>query len=307
MRSASPSAKRPRRKAIRLRYSRCLPQLVERAGNGVQGGGSITAFYTVLTEGDDQQDPIADAARAILDGHIVLSRTHRRERPLSGHRRRSVRQPRDARDRRPLSSSSWRASSARPSSTYQHHRDLIAIGAYQRGSDPRVDAAIALWPRMQKFLAQDIHENVGYAATTTRTPARRLYRARSSFVSAAATRSRRYSMSWQSRRQFRLGGSIHPRSGRPIPGVRSRNPPAKHRSGRPRGPRHASVQRNPCYVIITVNGERKELPSGATVRTLIESLGLQGTRACAAEVNERLVPKIQHESTPSPRTTGLRS
>ena len=51
-----------------------LPALVERTGNGVKGGGSITAFYTVLTEGDDQQDPIADSARAILDGHIVLSR-----------------------------------------------------------------------------------------------------------------------------------------------------------------------------------------------------------------------------------------
>jgi len=58
-----------------------LPQLVERSGNGLNGHGSITAFYTVLSEGDDQQDPIADAARAILDGHIVLSR----ELAESGH------------------------------------------------------------------------------------------------------------------------------------------------------------------------------------------------------------------------------
>ena len=54
-----------------------LPQLVERAGNGGPSGGSITAFYTVLTEGDDPNDPVADAARAVLDGHIVLSRAAR--------------------------------------------------------------------------------------------------------------------------------------------------------------------------------------------------------------------------------------
>ena len=60
-----------------------LPQLVERSGNGVAGGGSITAFYTVLSEGDDPNDPIADAARGILDGHIVLVARARRGRPLS--------------------------------------------------------------------------------------------------------------------------------------------------------------------------------------------------------------------------------
>jgi flagellum-specific ATP synthase len=67
-----------------------LPQLVERAGNGPEGGGSITAFYTVLAEGDDQQDPIADSARAILDGHIVLSRKLADAGPLPGHRHRAV-------------------------------------------------------------------------------------------------------------------------------------------------------------------------------------------------------------------------
>jgi flagellum-specific ATP synthase len=71
-----------------------LPQLVERAGNGPAGGGSITAFYTVLTEGDDQQDPIADAARAILDGHIVLSRQLGGCRALPGDRHRTIDFPR---------------------------------------------------------------------------------------------------------------------------------------------------------------------------------------------------------------------
>ena len=73
-----------------------LPALVERAGNGKEGGGSITAFYTVLTEGDDQQDPIADAARAILDGHIVLDRVSGRKRPLPCHQHRTIHQPRHA-------------------------------------------------------------------------------------------------------------------------------------------------------------------------------------------------------------------
>lgn len=136
-----------------------LPALVERAGNGPAGGGSITAFYTVLAEGDDQQDPIVDSARAILDGHIVLSR-HLAE---AGHfpaidieqsvsramndiidkpHRQLVRQFRQA----------W--------SVYQQNRDLISIGAYQRGSDPRVDEAIRLLPRMTAYLQQDTDEAV---------------------------------------------------------------------------------------------------------------------------------------------------
>jgi len=139
-----------------------LPALVERAGNGAPGAGSITAFYTVLTEGDDQQDPIADAARAILDGHIVLSRALAE----SGHY--------PAID---VEASISRVMSAvvpktqltqvhqfkRMMSHYQRTRDLIAVGAYVTGSDPEVDEAIAHHPALQAFLRQDIEERVDYA------------------------------------------------------------------------------------------------------------------------------------------------
>jgi len=138
-----------------------LPQLVERAGNGASGRGSITAFYTVLTEGDDQQDPIADAARAILDGHIVLSRRIAE----AGHYpaidiEASI--SRVMHDIVPHEHTALARAFKQSLSTYQQNRDLIAIGAYQKGSDPRIDAAIALWPSMQKFLQQDLKERVDF-------------------------------------------------------------------------------------------------------------------------------------------------
>ncbi len=139
-----------------------LPQLVERAGNGESGDGSITAFYTVLAEGDDPNDPIVDAARAILDGHIVLARriadagrypaidveasVSRVMHDIVGDEHLAL-----ARQLR------------QTSSLYEHNRDLIAIGAYQRGSDPRIDAAIAHWPQIETYLRQDMHERVGFA------------------------------------------------------------------------------------------------------------------------------------------------
>jgi flagellum-specific ATP synthase len=139
-----------------------LPQLVERAGNGTTTGGSITAFYTVLTEGDDQSDPVADAARAILDGHIVLSRRIAE----SGQYPAIDVEASVSRAMHEIASPAQLELARRFRQTlsiYQQHRDLIAIGAYQRGTDPRVDAAMALWPRMQKFLQQGIQERTGLA------------------------------------------------------------------------------------------------------------------------------------------------
>jgi flagellum-specific ATP synthase len=139
-----------------------LPQLVERAGNGRQGGGSITAFYTVLVEGDDQQDPIADAARAILDGHIVLSR----ELADAGHYPAIDIEASISRAITELLNSQALEIVRRFKyfySRYQRSRDLISIGAYVRGNDPILDEAVALHPRMEDFLTQDLSQREGYA------------------------------------------------------------------------------------------------------------------------------------------------
>ncbi len=134
-----------------------LPALVERAGNGRPGGGSITAFYTVLTEGDDPQDPIADSARAILDGHIVLSRTladqgHYPAIDVEQSISRVMHQVAPA-----AQVAAARVFKARLS-RYQRAKDLLAVGAYAAGSDPQLDEAITMWPRMEEFLQQPMEE-----------------------------------------------------------------------------------------------------------------------------------------------------
>lgn len=138
-----------------------LPALVERAGNGGEGQGSITAFYTVLSEGDDLQDPIADASRAILDGHIVLSR-HLAD---AGHFP-AVDIEKSISRVMPAVTSSEHQQLARAIkqlySSYQQSKDLIAIGAYVRGSDPQLDNAIALMPKINQFLQQGMHDVVPY-------------------------------------------------------------------------------------------------------------------------------------------------
>ncbi|MDH5392541.1 MAG: flagellar protein export ATPase FliI [Gammaproteobacteria bacterium] len=144
-----------------------LPQLVERAGNGDANQGSITAFYTVLTEGDDTNDPIADAARGILDGHIVLSRRLAEQ----GHF--------------PAIDIEASVSRVMPSvvdlehmqamqaikqlySVYQQNRDLINVGAYQPGSDPLIDLSIRLHANINAFLKQAMNEQVDMAESAKR-------------------------------------------------------------------------------------------------------------------------------------------
>jgi flagellum-specific ATP synthase len=138
-----------------------LPQLVERAGNGADGGGSITAFYTVLTEGDDQQDPIADSARAILDGHIVLSRRLAEQ----GHYPAIDIEASISRAMNHLVTPQHFNLVQRFKQLYAHYQrnhDLISVGAYVPGSDPLLDEAIALYPRMEHFLKQGMFEAESY-------------------------------------------------------------------------------------------------------------------------------------------------
>jgi flagellum-specific ATP synthase len=141
-----------------------IPQLVERAGNGAQGQGAITAIYTVLTEGDDQQDPIADAARAILDGHIVLSRRLAE----AGHYPAIDVEASISRVMPQIISPEQLAYAQqfkRLYSLFVQNQDLINVGAYVPGSDPQIDEAVAMYPQLQQFLKQGMHEAVDWQAS----------------------------------------------------------------------------------------------------------------------------------------------
>ncbi|TPV61924.1 flagellar protein export ATPase FliI [Aestuariibacter sp. GS-14] len=138
-----------------------LPALVERAGNGSENQGAITAFYTVLTEGDDLQDPIADAARAILDGHVVLSR----QLADSGHYPAIDIEASISRVMPQVVSEEHLLQARRIRqvySTYQQNKDLITLGAYTRGTDPRVDLAINAEPAINALLQQGMKQVLPY-------------------------------------------------------------------------------------------------------------------------------------------------
>jgi len=135
-----------------------LPQLVERAGNMLTGG-SITAIYTVLAEGDDQNDPVVDAARAVLDGHIVLTRAlsdaaHYPAIDVGASVSR-IRSSVNSAEQESMINRALKLAAA-----YRAQEDMLRVGLYQRGSDPVLDEAVLVWPKLQRFLQQSINEGV---------------------------------------------------------------------------------------------------------------------------------------------------
>ena len=141
-----------------------LPNLIERTGVGRHGYGAITAIYTVLAEGDDAQDPIVDIARASLDGQVMLSRkladaAHYPAIDLNGSISRVMQNLLPADDLKLANRV------RRLWSLYQQNQDLISVGAYEMGSNPEIDQAIALRSQLEAFLVQDMHTEVDHATT----------------------------------------------------------------------------------------------------------------------------------------------
>jgi flagellum-specific ATP synthase len=142
-----------------------LPKLLERAGNAEQG--SITALYTVLVEGDDQTEPVADAVRSILDGHIVLSRkiAARNQYPAIDVLGSISRVMPDVTD---IAHYRIAGRIKELMAAYAEAEDLISIGAYARGTRPEVDLAIQLMPGILGFLKQELADGMAYGETQQR-------------------------------------------------------------------------------------------------------------------------------------------
>jgi flagellum-specific ATP synthase len=136
-----------------------ITKLVERAGNSAESGGSITGLYTVLADGDDQNDPVVDTARSILDGHIVLSRelAQRGQYPAIDISASLSRVMNDiVPGEHAVAARRFRALM----SSYESNRDLVLMGAYRPGADPLLDRGIALQPQLVRFLSQELGEHV---------------------------------------------------------------------------------------------------------------------------------------------------
>ena len=141
-----------------------IPRLVERAGNDSETGGSITAIYTVLADGDDLDDPVVDSARAIADGHIILSRSLAEQGifPAIDIGKSISRVAVDIIDPQHLE---VQLHFRRLWSVYEENRDLVLMGAYQAGNDPNIDEALANWPRLIEYIKQKPRELVDFRSS----------------------------------------------------------------------------------------------------------------------------------------------
>ena len=142
-----------------------LPGLIERAGTCVSSGGSITAIYTVLADGDDGNDPVVDSARSILDGHIVLSR-QLAERGVYPAIDLGPSVSRVMTDITPREHQQAARVLRRHLATYEENRDLVLMGAYRSGTDAAIDTAIACHPAVMEYIRQDADEIVALSAAT---------------------------------------------------------------------------------------------------------------------------------------------
>lgn len=141
-----------------------LPKLVEMAGNAKHPTGTLTAFYTVLTEGDDQQDPIADSARAILDGHVVLSRklAEQGHFPAIDVNASISRLATEIASEENLKQNQYIRHLL---SRYNEVRELLPLGGYQPGQDFDMDLAVAHYDKIASFLRQNINDKIDHQAS----------------------------------------------------------------------------------------------------------------------------------------------
>ena len=141
-----------------------MPELVEKVGNGANPDSSITAFYTVLLEGDDVNDPVADTARGILDGHFFLSR----QLADSGHYPAIDVEKSISRVMPKVVTKEHLLGARRIKQLYSRYmsgRDLVSMGAYVPGSDGDLDAALKAWPKIQAYLQQEVEANFSIPET----------------------------------------------------------------------------------------------------------------------------------------------
>ena len=143
-----------------------IPTLIERTGSGSQGKGTITAFYTILADGDDQNDPVVDTSRAILDGHIMLSRDQAQLGiyPAVDVSSSVSRVMNEIVDNKHIEAS---IKFRQLVTTYNENKDLLMMGGYTQGQDQTLDQAISLWPKITEFIKQKENKKESFSSSST--------------------------------------------------------------------------------------------------------------------------------------------